>query len=94
MEFDSGKVKRSLQKKGFVEDDSDHKLYVLYLNDERTSVWTCLSHNGQSIGEDLISKMRRQLHLSKDDFVDLIKCPLSKEEYLDKLIKSGILILK
>ena len=46
-------------------------------------VRTMLSHGvlGDSIGADLISRMSRQLHLSKEQFLDLIDCHLDADGY-------------
>lgn len=40
---------------------------------------------------DLLAKMRIQLHLSGKELDDLIRCPLSGEDYAKLLIERGIL---
>lgn len=85
-------VSKSLVKKGFVKEPRDHMYFVLYdESGKRTSVRTKTSHNHQDIGDFLIARMQQQLHLSKNDFLDLINCPLSREEYLKKLRKNGVI---
>ncbi len=40
---------------------------------------------------DLLAKMKIQLHLSGKELDDLIRCPLSGEDYAKLLIERGIL---
>lgn len=85
--FSASKVKKSLVKKGFKEEEGDHYYFALYENGKKTPVYTKTSHNNQDIGDSLIGLMSRQLYLSKNQFMNLINCPLSKEEYI-KILKS------
>lgn len=96
MDFNCGEVERALKKKGFenVAGSKDHRFYALYVNGERTNIRTKVSHNSQTIHEGLIKSMRNQVHLSKEDFIDLIKCPLSKEEYIEKLKEQNLIQFK
>ena len=43
---------------------------------------TKISHGEMEIGDPLIAKMARQLHISKADFVDLVSCKIDGEQYL------------
>jgi len=78
-------IDSALRKKGFFRDsDGDHvHYYLLRDTGERTSIKTKMSHGilGSTLSADLISKMARQLHLTKDQFLDLIDCTLSEEDY-------------
>ena len=75
-------IHRSLCKKGFeCKRDADHVQYILYINGLKTRVRTKMSHGENEISDDLILKMSRQVKLSKPKFMDLINCPLSKDEY-------------
>ena len=47
---------------------------------------TFMSRNNQDLDDDLLGKMKDQLHLDKKDFVGLIDCPLSEEDYI-KILK-------
>jgi hypothetical protein len=40
---------------------------------------------------DLLAKMRTQLHLSGKELDDLIRCPLSGEDYAKLLFERGVL---
>lgn len=90
--FKSRKVVSSLKRKGFIEEPGDHMTYTLCdENGQLTSIWTKVSHNGQDIDRYLIKQMSRQTRLSKEDFEDLINCPLSKEMYIKKLKEKDLL---
>ena len=47
-----------------------------------------MSHGENEIGDDLIMKMSHRLKLSKSGFMDLVRCPLSEEEYVKILRES------
>ncbi|MHB8566714.1 MAG: hypothetical protein ACYC9U_06400 [Nitrososphaerales archaeon] len=80
----------SLKKKGFELSQGDHRFFVLYVNGKKTSVWTKVSHSGKEINDNLIHAMSAQLRLDKKQFLDLIECPLSKEDYVHELTKQGL----
>ena len=52
---------------------------------------TKISHGSSDIREDLIRVMAFQCALSKSEFIDLVKCPLSEEAYKEILEKKGFL---
>ncbi len=90
MVLDSSKTYKSLKKKGFVDAPGDHK-FLHYYHDGRFVLSTKISHGGAHDLDDLlIKKMATQCKLNKEDFIDLVNCPLSKEEYTQKLIASGM----
>ena len=86
--FKSKKVEKSLKKKGFKQEPGDHKFFVLYVDGKRTNIRTKTSHCGQDIDKYLINQMRKQVHLEEEDIINLIKCPLSEEEY-KKIVTEG-----
>lgn len=81
-------IKYSLQKKGFFEEIGDHLFYFYYIDDKKTEIYTKISHGEKEIDDFLISKMSKQLRLSKTQFIDLIRCSLSKEEYKEIVIQT------
>ena len=81
MVLSSDKVSKSLKKKGFVENKTHHKYYEFF-HDGKLILHTKLSHNGQDINDYLISQMKSQCMLDKKNFLDLINCPLSQEDYI------------
>ena len=82
----SGRViDAALCKKGFLKEaDGDHIRY--FLPNETGTDWivrTKISHGmkGSTIDAWLLSQMARQLHLTKNQFFDLIDCTLDEESY-------------
>ena len=74
-------IDAALCKKGFSRNkSSDHFRYAFV---GVPYVRTMISHGvlGDSIGADLISRMSRQLRLSKKQFLDLIDCNLDAGGY-------------
>ena len=73
-----------LRKKGFVRSvDSDHVVYRFFSAVGELLARTKMSHGmmGSTISANLISLMVRQLHLTKNQFMDLIDCPLDEDGY-------------
>lgn len=90
MPFKSDKVRKSLKKKGFTENNGDHKFLELKL-DGKFVLHTKVSHGStHDIDGYLIGQMARQCKLSKQDFSDLVNCPLSKEAYVKKIRDKGL----
>ncbi|MGE5630749.1 MAG: hypothetical protein ACM3TR_06570 [Caulobacteraceae bacterium] len=81
-------VKGSLLRKGFKEDNNDHKFYHLYVNDKRTSVRTKISHGETEIDSYILNQMAKQVCLTNEQFEDLINCPLSYNDYVAILIEN------
>lgn len=52
---------------------------------------TKLSHGKSEISDPLIVLMAKQVNLSKNQFMDLVNCPLSKEEYESILESKNLL---
>jgi len=84
VQLDKGDIERSLKKKGFLTHDTHHK-YLIYISADgsRTRVRTKLSHGAlpKSISDELINTMAKQCRLTKNEFIDLVKCPLDQEKY-------------
>ncbi len=94
--FNEKDVIKSLNKKGFElnkkgRHKKKHKFYNFKYQNKITNVNTHFSHDSQEINDYLIGKMAHQLNLNKDQFIDLIKCPLSEEDYIKILKGQGIL---
>lgn len=87
-------IDKSLQTKGFaVEQGRKHIFYYLTVDGKKTSIKTHVSHGESEIDDHLISAMKRQTKLEKKEFLDLINCPLSKDEYIQLLIDRGHICL-
>jgi len=87
--FDTRTISSSLKKKGFDENKSSNHSRYEYISTSgvHTEFRTHMSHAnpGHEIGPSLIAMMSRQVGLSKKDFEDLIRCPLSREGYEKKI---------
>ena len=79
--LDPKKTYRNLKKKGFVPSNGDHK-YLKLFHDGKYVLHTKISHGSKDLDNYLIKQMSVQCKLSKNEFIDLATCPLSKEEFL------------
>jgi predicted RNA binding protein YcfA (HicA-like mRNA interferase family) len=89
--LDSRKVESALSKKGFVLESGDHKYFRLSLNGKDTGVYTKISHNGQDLGDILMSKMAKQLYMDKSFFKSFVDCSKSQEDYEQHLREQNII---
>ena len=82
---------KNLKKKGFIDTAGDHK-YLELIHNGKTILFTKISHgSSKEIDDYLIKQMYTQCKLDKKDFIDLAKCPLSKEAYF-KIFKEKNLL--
>ncbi len=86
------KAYKNLKKKGFADAPNksvDHK-YLEYFVDGKMILYTKVSHGSdEDLREPLIKQMSVQCKLSKQQFCDLVNCPLSAEEYKHILESKG-----
>jgi hypothetical protein len=71
-------------KKGFRQDERDHHVFMFYTADGGpTEIKTRTSHGAKmkSIGNPLLGQMARQCCLDKQQFLNLVDCPRTREEY-------------
>src|SRR5688500_8710589 len=84
-------IKKALKKKGFV--PGPKKRDHVWFEYPDSLISTKVSHgSGETLGDPLIVKMAAQIKLRPQEFVDLVKCPLSKEDYKAKMIANGSVI--
>lgn len=92
MVLDGKKAYKNLKKKGF-EDSKDHSndhKYLEFHYKGKMILYTKLSHGSKKdLNNYLIKQMSTQCKLSKQDFADLVNCPLSAEQYIEKLKALG-----
>ncbi len=84
MQIDKRKIKSSLLKKGFVQQQGDHEYFYHEVNGKRTGPYTYLSHGSKpkTYGDTLLKRMKLQLRLdSMQQVKDLLECPMSVEDY-------------
>lgn len=89
MPRDAKNVAAGLAVKGFVLREGDHHFYSLVVGGKKTGIFTKVSHGEKEIHDGLLAQMAKQTKLVKKDFLDLVDCPLSAEDYLKKLRDSG-----
>jgi len=81
-------IERGLLHKGFAKGEGDHRYFTYHnLKGEKTAVFTKTSHSPKmrDIPDGLLGLMAKQCRLSKGDFLNLIDCPLSREDYEKRL---------
>jgi predicted RNA binding protein YcfA (HicA-like mRNA interferase family) len=76
-------VETSLKKKGFRPDEGDHHWFFYWTADgKKTTVRTKTSHGPtKDLGDGLLKEMARQIRISKSQFLELVDCPMSREQY-------------
>lgn len=87
-------VVSALEYKGFDTTQGSHQFFVYRTSSGKlTDIRTMISHGSsyKSLGDDLLSKMAKQCKLVKKEFIDLINCPLSREEYEQKLKERNLI---
>lgn len=84
-------IEASLSKKGFRVVNTHHKRCIYYADGEKTGITTFISHGKKEYGEVLLSKMRTQLKLSREQFDNLVNCPLTKEELYKFYSDNGLI---
>jgi hypothetical protein len=85
-------VEASLERKGFVPSDGDHRFFTYHtVAGRKTSVWTktSLGTAHKTLGDDLVSKMSKQCGLTTKQFKELIACPLTRDKMELILLDSG-----
>jgi len=87
-------VEAGLRKKGFEQRTNDHQFFVYYRasDQKKTSIRTKTSHGGSDLGPVLLGLMAKQCGLSKEQFLDLVDCPLSREAY-EEILRTAKLIV-
>lgn len=84
---------QELVSEGFKETNTHHEMYWLYVGNRKTSVRTRISHSESEYGDRLLNQMAKQVGLNRTEFDDLIECPLTQDEYLQRLRTRGIVRL-
>ncbi len=84
-------VEASLKKKGFNQEEGDHRFYKLIVGGKYTGICTKTSRGKEykSLGDNLVSQMARQLRLTTKEFVSLVDCTLSGPAYVELLREHG-----
>jgi hypothetical protein len=90
-------IEAGLGRKGFCCSHTDHRYFILYIDGKKEAA-TFLSHGkNQDVGAPLLHAMAKELGLGTNEFVDLVKCPLSVEDFMaakKQRLTSGLRILR
>lgn len=93
MQRDRADIERGLKTKGFTLETGDHRYFVYHTaSGSLTDVWTKTSRGShyKSLGPFHLGEMARQCRLKKNQFLDLIDCPLSRSAYEKILAEAGV----
>lgn len=77
---DAGDVASALQAKGAVPSETHHTIYRLEIDGVVTLV-TRISHGARQLDDYLLGMMAKQCALRKAEFLDLVDCPMSAEDW-------------
>jgi len=94
MTFGKEEVEKGLKNKGFKEKTKGDHIFLIYydMNGNKTSVRTKLSRSSaKDIDDSLQNLMSKQCKVKKQDFIELVKCPLSRADYEQNLRDSKII---
>lgn len=85
------RILRALTAKGFVDSGGDHHSLSLHVDGEETVVHTKVSRGRMDYGDNLLSLMKHQLHVTASQLLRLIDCPLDGPAYVSLLREQGVL---
>lgn len=74
-------VRRGLTSKGFDEVNRGDIFYHFIVNGRKSGIHTMMSHGETYCGTKYLMTMAPQLGLRRDELVQLVECPLSRDEY-------------
>ena len=84
-------IRTALIRKGFKEKSNDHKFYFFYFKDKKQPIFTKLSHGTKykTYSNELLSKISKQLRLTKKELLKLIDCDICEADYIKLLVERG-----
>lgn len=91
MPRDKRDVEAGLTNKGFRLKGGDHHYYVFWTEGgKKSTAKTKTSHGSmRDISDDLLAKMAKQCGVTKANFLKLVDCPLTRQEYEALLRQAG-----
>ncbi len=94
MPKDKRKIEQALLKKGFENEEGDHHFFIYHtLQGKKSTIKTKTSHTPKmkELNDGILAQMAKQCRLNKQDFTNLIDCPLSREQYEVCLTEKGMI---
>lgn len=82
-------IQAALTLKGFRLDNTHHHYYWFFHGNRKTSIRTFVSHGIKEYGNDLLTKVRKQMKLAGKELDQFVDCDMSGEEYEKLLIANG-----
>lgn len=90
MQRKTKEVIAALGRKGFERSSNKHKKFqYVTLAGKKTDVRTFVSHSSKTLSASMLNAMARECALSTGQFLNLVDCPLSREEY-EKIIEKSL----
>ncbi len=87
-------IQKVLLKKGFILDPEKdhHQFYYLVIDGIKQNIKTYFSHGKSDYDKYLMGQIKKQLKFSDNKLgEDFFDCPMSAEQYVEMLIKNGII---
>ena len=85
-------VEAALEAKGFVRTEGDHHYFVYLTRDglkSRARTKTSHSPKIRDIADNILGQMARQCLLNKSQFLRLVDCPMTRDDYEQQLRDMG-----
>ncbi|MGA7497698.1 MAG: hypothetical protein WBX00_13315 [Isosphaeraceae bacterium] len=85
-------VEAALEAKGFIRTEGEHHYFVYHTRDglkSRARTKTSHSPKTKDIADNILGQMARQCLLTKPEFLRLVDCPMTRDEYERRLRDQG-----
>jgi ABC-type sugar transport system ATPase subunit len=70
-----------VHKLGFVRQDRKHRVFALHVKEQRVAS-TMMSHGHQELSDRMLSEMAQQLGIARRQFIEIVRCTMSRTKYL------------
>ncbi len=82
-------VEAALRRKGFRRVGTHHRYFVYHTRSGlKSRIRTRTSHGGRELNAPLLAQMAKQCGVSRNEFLDLVDCPLDQKTYETKVAGS------
>ena len=86
------RIEAALEAKGFARSEGDHHYLVYHTRDglkSRARTKTSHSPKVKDVPDNLLGQMARQCLLTRPEFLRLVDCPMTRDEYEERLRDRG-----
>jgi len=87
-------VEKALAAKGFTCSTTNHNYFIFHTSEQKKTAiktMTSFGHKPKDISGNLLSAMARQCQLTNSQFLELVDCPLSRDDYEALLQEQGVI---